>query len=153
MNTQIQAIHFKADQKLQGYISKKLEKLETFYSGIIDAQVFLKVENSSVKENKTIEIKLNAKQNSFIQTVTSRSFEASTDLAIESLQKAIKRYKGRSDALLLHWWLTSVLVFRKKYRKIYSKGFVHLKKYLPLPTLKSDGWWKVFSSLTHPIVF
>ena len=50
MNTQIQAIHFKADQKLQGYISKKLEKLETFYSGIIDAQVFLKVENSSVKE-------------------------------------------------------------------------------------------------------
>ena len=48
MNTQIQAIHFKADQKLQGYISKKLEKLETFYTGIIDAQVFLKVENSSV---------------------------------------------------------------------------------------------------------
>ena len=72
MNTQIQAIHFKADQKLQGYISKKLEKLETFYSGIIDAQVFLKVENRSVKENKTIEIKLNAKQNSFIQTVTSK---------------------------------------------------------------------------------
>lgn len=102
MNTQIQAIHFKADQKLQGYISKKLEKLETFYSGIIDAQVFLKVENSSLKENKTIEIKLNAKQNSFVQTVTSRSFEASTDLAIESLKKAVKRYKGRANTLLTH---------------------------------------------------
>ena len=60
MNTQIQAIHFKADQKLKDYIIKKLEKLETFYDGIIDAQVFLKVENTSVKENKTIEIKVNA---------------------------------------------------------------------------------------------
>jgi putative sigma-54 modulation protein len=99
MNTQIQAIHFKADRKLQDYISKKLEKLETFYSGIIDAQVYLKVENTSVKENKTIEIKLNAKQNSFIQTITSQSFEASADLAIESLKKAIKRYKGRIDAV------------------------------------------------------
>ena len=73
MNTQIQAIHFKADQKLQGYISKKLEKLETFYSGIIDAQVFLKVENRSVKENKTIEIKLVERTNSSkFKTPTSR---------------------------------------------------------------------------------
>jgi putative sigma-54 modulation protein len=100
MNTQIQAIHFKADQKLIGYIEQKLEKLETFYDGIIDTQVFLKVENTSAKENKTVEIKVNAKHNSFIQKETCFTFEAGTDLAVESLKKALKRYKGRLVASL-----------------------------------------------------
>ena len=52
MNTQIQSIHFKAGQKLKDYIDKKVEKLNTFYDGIIDTQVYLKVENTSLKENK-----------------------------------------------------------------------------------------------------
>ena len=97
MNTQIQAIHFKADQKLISYIEKKLEKLETFYSGIIDAQVFLKVENQSEKDNKIVEIKLNAKNNSFIQTEKSQSFEAAADIAIESLKTQVKRFKGKME--------------------------------------------------------
>jgi ribosome-associated translation inhibitor RaiA len=37
---------------------KKLIKLDTFYDKIHDCQVFLKVENTSAKENKTAEIKL-----------------------------------------------------------------------------------------------
>jgi putative sigma-54 modulation protein len=96
MNTQIQAIHFKADQKLKDYIMNKLEKLETFYDDIIDAQVFLKLENSSVKENKVIEIKLNAKHNTFIQKETSLSFEAATDIAVDALAVQVKRYKGKA---------------------------------------------------------
>lgn len=96
MNTQIQAIHFKADQKLKDYIMNKLEKLETFYDDIIDAQVFLKLENSSFKENKVIEIKLNAKHNTFIQKETSLSFEAATDIAVDALAVQVKRYKGKA---------------------------------------------------------
>lgn len=95
MNIQIQAIHFKADQKLKDYIIKKLDKLETFYDGIIDAQVFLKLENTTVKDNKTIEIKVNAKQNSFIQKETSQSFEAAADIAVDHLKTQVKRHKGK----------------------------------------------------------
>lgn len=95
MNTQIQAIHFKADQKLKDYINIKLEKLETFYDDIIDVQVFLKIENTSVKENKVIEIKVNAKHNTFMQKETSISFEAATDIAVEALKVQVKRYKGK----------------------------------------------------------
>jgi putative sigma-54 modulation protein len=97
MNTQIQSIHFKADQKLKDYISKKLEKLTTFYDGIIDTQVYLKVQNTSIKENKEVEIKVNAKNNSFIQTEVAQSFEAATDLAVESLKKQVKRFKGKIE--------------------------------------------------------
>ncbi|MGB0850582.1 MAG: ribosome hibernation-promoting factor, HPF/YfiA family [Bacteroidia bacterium] len=99
MNTQIQAIHFKADQKLKEYIVKKINKLETFYDGLIDAQVFLKVENTSVKENKIVEIKVNAKQNSFIQTEVSQSFEAATDKAVDHLKTQVKRYKGKLESV------------------------------------------------------
>jgi putative sigma-54 modulation protein len=95
MNTQIQAIHFKADKKLIEFIEKKLSKLETFHDGIIDAQVFLKLENTNVKENKTVEIKVNVSQTSFIQTETSISYEAATDLAVDSLKTQIKRHKGK----------------------------------------------------------
>ncbi|NBV57104.1 MAG: ribosome-associated translation inhibitor RaiA [Bacteroidetes bacterium] len=95
MNTQIQAIHFKADKKLIEFIEKKLSKLETFHDGIIDAQVFLKLENTNVKENKTVEIKVNVRQTSFIQTETSISYEAATDLAVDSLKTQIKRHKGK----------------------------------------------------------
>lgn len=96
MNTQIQSIHFKADQKLKNYINIKLEKLETFYDDIIDAQVFLKIENTSVKENKVIEIKINAKHNTFMQKETSISFESATDIAVEALKVQVKRYKGKA---------------------------------------------------------
>lgn len=95
MKTEIQSIHFKADRKLREFIEIKVNKLETFYDGIIDVQVFLKVLNVPEKENKEIEIKVNAKNNSFIQTEVAQTFEAATDLAVESLKKQIKRYKGR----------------------------------------------------------
>ena len=97
MNTQIQSIHFKADKKLIDFIERKLSKLETFHDGIIDAQVFLKLENTNVKENKTVEIKINIRQTRFIQTETSISYEAATDLAVDSLKTQIKRHKGKVE--------------------------------------------------------
>lgn len=97
MNTQIQSIHFKADKKLIDFIERKLSKLETFHDGIIDAQVFLKLENTNVKENKKVEIKINIRQTSFIQTETSISYEAATDLAVDSLKTQIKRHKGKVE--------------------------------------------------------
>ena len=99
MNIIIQSIHFKVDSKLKDYIEKKLTKLETFYSGIIDARVFLKVENASEKENKIVEIVVNAKQNNFIQTETAQSFEAATDIAVDHLKTQVKRYKGKVEAV------------------------------------------------------
>ncbi len=98
MKTDIQSIHFKADEKLKDYISKKLDKLHTFYDGILDTQVFLKVHNVSEKENKEVEIKVNARNNSFIKKETGRSFEAATDLAVEALKRQVKRFKEKTQS-------------------------------------------------------
>lgn len=95
MKTVIQSIHFKADPKLKDFIKSKMEKLNKFYDGNMDSQVYLKVENSSLKDNKTIEIKLNVQNQSLMKTQTSQSFEAATDLAVEALKTQLKRYKEK----------------------------------------------------------
>lgn len=95
MRIEIQSIHFKADHKLVDYIEKKLNKLEQFSDAIVDAQVFLKVENNRQKDNKTVEIKVNVQNQSIFKTQTSQSFEAATDLAVDALKVQIKKYKER----------------------------------------------------------
>lgn len=100
MKTEIQSIHFKADQKLVDYIEKKLQKLETYYDGIIDAKVFLKLDNNTSRENKQIEIKIHVQNQSIFKTQTSQSFEAATDMCIDALKTQIKRYKEKLSGVL-----------------------------------------------------
>jgi putative sigma-54 modulation protein len=44
MNIKINSVHFTADQKLVEFVTKKVNKLDTFFEGIINAEVTLKVE-------------------------------------------------------------------------------------------------------------
>ena len=52
------SIHFDADQKLIDYIEKKTTKLEQFFDRIIDAHVYLKLQNSGQVRDKIVEMKL-----------------------------------------------------------------------------------------------
>lgn len=99
MEINIQSIHFKADQKLIDYISRKLEKLSTFYENIIDAQVYLKVENAADNNNKTLEVKLNVNSNSIFVEEHCRTFECAIDMAIESLKSQLKKHKAKVAAV------------------------------------------------------
>lgn len=99
MKTVIQSIHFKADHKLKDYIESKIDKLNTFYDGTMDSQVYLKLENSSAKDNKTVEIKLNVQNQSLMKTQTSQTFEAATDLAVDALKIQLKRYKEKTQTV------------------------------------------------------
>ncbi len=55
MKVDIQSIHFTADYRLLDFITKKMEKVQTFYDGIKSTDVYLRVEKDSEKENKTVE--------------------------------------------------------------------------------------------------
>jgi ribosome-associated translation inhibitor RaiA len=54
MQITFQAVHFTADQKLKDYISDKLQKLVKFYPKILQATVYLKLENSGQVKDKVI---------------------------------------------------------------------------------------------------
>ena len=52
MRVQLNAVQFKADKKLIQLIEKKLQKLEQLFSKIINAEIFLKLENSGKIKDK-----------------------------------------------------------------------------------------------------
>jgi putative sigma-54 modulation protein len=96
MEITIQSINFTADQKLLAYISKKIEKLKTFYEGIVDATVYLKVENDAQNNNKLLEVKMNVQSQTLFCSERCRTFECAIDLAFESLKVQLKKYKEKT---------------------------------------------------------
>jgi len=94
MKAIFQATNFDADQKLINFIQKKLDKLEKFYDQIIEAQVFLKVNNKGEK-NKTIEIRLGVPGNDIIVSRDAETFEKAMDLSYDVLKRQIKKQKEK----------------------------------------------------------
>jgi putative sigma-54 modulation protein len=95
MKIDIQSIHFTADYRLLDFITKKLEKVQTFYEGIKSADVYLRLEKDTEKENKTVEVKLNINGNPIFAKEQSNTFEAATDLVLDKLVSQVKKHKER----------------------------------------------------------
>ncbi len=96
MNVKIQTVHFDADVKLIDYVSKKLQKLQTFHDRIIKVDVFLKLDNvvHNIKD-KIAEIKVHVPRQNLFVKASSKSFEESFDCALDSLVNQIKRRKEK----------------------------------------------------------
>ncbi len=95
MKINMTAVHFNADQKLVSYIEKKASKLDQFFDRIIDAQVFLKLENSGQVRDKIVELKLQVPGDVLIATEVSKTFEASADAAVDNMKRQLNRHKER----------------------------------------------------------
>ncbi len=99
MNVNIQTVHFDADLKLVEYVTKKVEKLNTFHDRIIKIDVFLKLDNvvHTIKD-KIAEIRVHVPRHNFFVKSSSKSFEESFDSALEALVNQIKKKKEKQVA-------------------------------------------------------
>ena len=97
MKLRIQSINFDASAALEAYISKKSSKLERFSDDIINVDIYLKVEKPETSDNKEAEIKLTAPNGEFFASKKCDSFEESIDLAVEALEKQIKKFKEKGS--------------------------------------------------------
>ena len=95
MNVQINAVNFKADQKLEDFIEQKVNKLEQFYDGVLGSEVILRVEANEKPQNKISEIRLKIKGSDLFAKKQSDTFEQSTDNAVEALRKQLKKHKEK----------------------------------------------------------
>lgn len=95
MKVNIQSIHFTADYRLLDFVTKKIEKAQTFYDGIKSADVYLRVENDAEKENKTIEVKLSINGNPIFAKEQSSTFEAATDMVMDKIIAQVKKHKEK----------------------------------------------------------
>ncbi len=96
MNVQIRTVHFDADARLLEHVNAKIEKLKTFHDKIIDAEVYLKLDNLSQPiRDKVAEIKVHVPKHSYFVKHQSKTFEESFDLAFDSLVSQVKRQKEK----------------------------------------------------------
>ncbi len=96
MEIKINSVHFTADQKLVDFINKKVSKLDTFFDGIINAEVTLKVDKPESTNNKISELKLSIPANGYLfAKKQADSFEEATDLAIDAIKKQLDKFKDK----------------------------------------------------------
>ena len=98
MKVNVQSVNFNADQKLIDFIQARLDKLEHFYDKIIYADVFLKVQKTSEKENKITEILLSIPGGDVIVKKRCRKFEECVDESISTLQRQLLKKKEKMSA-------------------------------------------------------
>ncbi len=94
MKAIFQATNFKADPKLLSFIQKKLDRLDNFFDKVIEAEVYMKVNNSGDK-NKTLDVKIYVPGNSIIVSRDAETFEKAMDLVYDVLKRQLKKQKEK----------------------------------------------------------
>ena len=98
MKINVHPVNFTADQKLVNFIQGKLNKLESHYDQVIYADIYLKTENTSSKENKIAEILLSIPGEGIICKKRSRRFEVGVDECVSSLERQLQKRKKKFNA-------------------------------------------------------
>lgn len=95
MKVNVQAVNFTVDRKLVDFVQERMDKLEKYYDKIVSAEVFLKVEKTSEKENKFVEIKINVTGDDFLVKKQCKTFEEAVELSAESLERLLVKRKEK----------------------------------------------------------
>jgi ribosomal subunit interface protein len=96
MNIQVKTVHFTADQKLVDFVNKKVPKLDTYFDGIIGAEVIMKVVKPETNNNKVAEIKLSIPGADYLLAEKQAdSFEEAIDLAIDAIRRQISKFNEK----------------------------------------------------------
>jgi putative sigma-54 modulation protein len=72
-----------------------LDKLEKYFDKIVSSDVFLKVDNTSEKENKIVELKIHVPGDDFLVKKQCKTFEEAVELAAESLERLLVKRKEK----------------------------------------------------------
>ena len=96
MNIQLKTVHFTADQKLTDFVNKKVSKLDTYFEGIIGAEVIMKVDKPETANNKIAEVKVSIPGYDYLfAEKQADSFEESLDLALEAIRRQLTKVKEK----------------------------------------------------------
>ena len=96
MEITINSVHFTTDKKLVDFVNKKVNKLDTFFDGIISAEVTLRVLKPEAARNKIAEIKLSIPANGYLfAKKQADTFEEAIDLAVDALRKQLGKFKEK----------------------------------------------------------
>ena len=95
MKVNVHAVNFTVDKKLVDFIQERMDKLEKYYDKIVSSDVFLKVEKTSDKENKIVEVKIHVPGDDFMVKKQCKTFEEAVELTAESLERLLVKRKEK----------------------------------------------------------
>lgn len=96
MNINFQYHDVAASQRLESFISERLDKLQSKYDFIVNADVYFKKENSRDPEGrKVVSVRLNVPGQSVFAEQSTNSFEASVAKVMDELRTQLQKQKGK----------------------------------------------------------
>ncbi|MBR1755622.1 MAG: ribosome-associated translation inhibitor RaiA [Bacteroidaceae bacterium] len=95
MNTIINSVKFRADEKLEKYINDKVDKLDRMIDNVVKCEVTLKVDKPESDNNKTAEVRLFVPgKDLFVTKQGYNSFEQAVADCVDTLKVQIEKYKN-----------------------------------------------------------
>ncbi len=94
MNTTINSVKFKADEKLEKFINDKVAKLDRMIDNAVKCEVTLKVDKPESDNNKIAEIRIFVPGKDLFVTKQADTFEQAVADGIDTLKIQIEKYKN-----------------------------------------------------------
>jgi putative sigma-54 modulation protein len=98
MKVNVHAVNFAVDVKLVDFVQEKMDKLDKYYDKVVSSDVYLKVEKTSGKENKIVEVKMNVPGDDFMVKKQCKTFEEGIELSTEPLGRLLVKRKEKIRA-------------------------------------------------------
>jgi putative sigma-54 modulation protein len=98
MKVNVHAVNLNVDRKLIGYVQERLDKLDKYYDKVVFSDVFFKLDNTSDKQNKIAEIKINVPGDEFIVKKQCKSFEEAVEQAAHCMERLLMKRKQKISA-------------------------------------------------------
>ena len=95
MITTINAVKFKADEKLEKFVDEKIAKLDRLIDNATKCEVILKVDKPESDNNKIAEISLNLPGQTLFNSKQANTFEEAVAKCVDAMKIQIERYKER----------------------------------------------------------
>lgn len=95
MNIAINAVKFKADPKLEKFVTDKLAKIERIVDNATKCEVFLKIDKPETDNNKIAEISLTLPGQTLFNSKQADTFEEAVSECVDTLKVQIDKYKER----------------------------------------------------------
>jgi putative sigma-54 modulation protein len=98
MKVDVHAVNFTVDRKLVDFVQDRMSKLEKYYDKVVSSDVYLKVEKTSDKENKIVEMKIIVPGDDFLVKKQCKTFEEAVEHAAESIERLLVKRKEKINA-------------------------------------------------------
>ncbi|MDO4960112.1 MAG: ribosome-associated translation inhibitor RaiA [Prevotellaceae bacterium] len=96
MEIKIQAVNFDAQEKLQEFVNKKVEKLSKSYDDIQKVEVQLKVVKPATALNKHVSMNVGIPGAPVFVEKTCDTFEEGVDLCVDALKVKLAKIKEKA---------------------------------------------------------